>query len=267
MLPLQLLSGISRNSLVRASLADVQNSKLYICPLLILIKNNLPVKLFTLIELSLGKTAWHFPLDLSTSSSATAYHDLLTAFVADEVRMAESSLFTIQPSWCAFEGVSCGSPSVIGTPKYASVLEIVLRSKNLLGTLPSSIGSFVSLTKLDVGLNKISGTIPISVGALKSLQILSLHCNSLKGSIPAELANLKQLNVFNVRSNQLTTGSSAAAIDSLLQRTAALDLSDESESLLKQRPRHQMLKSESAGAACARKYTPTPSSITQDCPS
>jgi Leucine-rich repeat (LRR) protein len=231
-----------------------------------LIKNNLPVELFTLIDLSLGKTAWYVPLDLSMSSSATSYHGLLTAFVTDEVRMAESSLFTIQPSWCAFEGVSCGSPSVIGTPKYASVLEIVLRSKNLLGTLPSSIGSFGSLTKLDVGSNKISGTIPISVGALKSLQILSLHFNSLKGTIPAELANLKQLNVFNIRSNQLTTGSSTAAIDSLLQRTAALDLSDESESLLKQRPRHQMLKSASAIAACTRKYTPTPSSITEDCP-
>jgi hypothetical protein len=108
--------------------------------------------------LSSGKTAWSTApvswsgqrrldgqeqeesMSLPESASAAAY-------VASECMSVHRSLYTSQPSWCSFQGVTCGSVS--GTSSYASVISIVLTSLGLSGTLPSQIGSFSSMTYLD----------------------------------------------------------------------------------------------------------------------
>jgi hypothetical protein len=104
-------------------------------------------------------------VSLPESASAAAY-------VASECMSVHRSLYTSQPSWCSFQGVTCGSVS--GTSSYASVISIVLTSLGLSGTLPSQIGSFSSMTYLDVKYNKIYGTLPSNMGTMTSL-IFYLH--------------------------------------------------------------------------------------------
>ena len=80
------------------------------------------------------------------------------SFVDAEVAAVERSLFTIQPMWCSFQGVTCGNFS--GLSDYGRVLEIDLSQSSLIGSLPSSIGNFGNLTFFDIATNGIYGTIP-----------------------------------------------------------------------------------------------------------
>jgi hypothetical protein len=137
------------------------------------------------------------------------------------------SLFTTQPNWCSFQGVTCGSTSAT----YASVISIDLHSLGLTGTLPTVIGNFHSITAFDVSFNSLSGTIPStisawyytvdsvqmqnnrftgfipsSVGALTKLTSLRIASNSLTGTIPNQMSLLKTLSVLKLENNFITMG-------------------------------------------------------------
>jgi gliding motility-associated-like protein len=73
------------------------------------------------------------------------------------------------------------------------VYTIDLRTNNLTGTLPSSIGNLTGLQSLQLDANSIGGNIPASMGNLVNLQYLSIIINPLTGSIPSSLGNMSSL--------------------------------------------------------------------------
>lgn len=153
----------------------------------------------------------------------------LLAAHADEASLQLSrSLFTTQPNWCSFQGVTCGSTAAT----YASIISIDLHSLGLVGSLPTSIGNFHSLTTFDVSFNSLTGTvpstintwyytidsilmqnnlftgfIPSTIGALTKLTTLRINSNSLTGTIPRQMSSLKSLSVLKLGNNFLTMGS------------------------------------------------------------
>ena len=122
--------------------------------------------------------------------------------VASIVDSVERSLFTTQPTWCSFKGVTCGS--IPGTSSYASVVSINLFYQRLIGSLPASIGNFQSLTSFDVRFNSITGPIPTAIGDWGvGLKFLGLESNRFSGTIPSNLYALKSLVGLNLGSNSL----------------------------------------------------------------
>ena len=126
----------------------------------------------------------------------------LTAHVAEIALAVHRSLYTTQPSWCSFQGVTCGS--FTRTSAYAHVMEIGFDSLTLTGTIPSSIGNFQSMTYLHIAGNYLHGSIPSSIGFLTSLVQLSLNANILTGSIPTSIGNLLLLQQTHLSGNSLT---------------------------------------------------------------
>jgi len=84
------------------------------------------------------------------------------------------------------------------------VTGVILRSNNLVGTIPAEIGNLTELTILDLYTNQLSGSIPPEIGNLTKLTKLNLHRNQLTGSIPPEIGNLTKLVYWYMRNNQLT---------------------------------------------------------------
>ncbi|KAF2318903.1 hypothetical protein GH714_011568 [Hevea brasiliensis] len=90
----------------------------------------------------------------------------------------------------------------------SSLSSLALSSCELLGefpdnTIPSSIGSLVELSSLDLSINKFNGNIQPSLGNLSNLESLDLSFNILTGRIPMQLADLTFLQVFRVSHNRL----------------------------------------------------------------
>ncbi|KAL5698473.1 hypothetical protein ACHQM5_029505 [Ranunculus cassubicifolius] len=65
-------------------------------------------------------------------------------------------------------------------------------------------GNLVSMSGLDMSLNRFSGSIPVELGALTAIRALNLSYNQLSGQIPTALSNLKQLESFTVAYNKLS---------------------------------------------------------------
>ncbi len=84
------------------------------------------------------------------------------------------------------------------------VIEVVLSTNNLMGTLPAELGDLTSLTRLSLFSNRLSGTIPASLGNLTNLTTLYLNSNRLSGTIPASLGNLTSLTSLTLFTNSLS---------------------------------------------------------------
>ncbi len=81
------------------------------------------------------------------------------------------------------------------------VTALDLRQNNLVGTVPSTIGSLVNLQDLFLNINTLSGAIPTALGSLTNLQKLYLGNNQFTGTIPNEisqLVNLQDLYINNI---------------------------------------------------------------------
>ncbi len=89
-----------------------------------------------------------------------------------------------------------------GTPR--RVTSLVLKGKELTGSIPTSFESLAMLDTLALGRNQLTGAIPVELGNLASLTQLHLEQNQLTGSIPAELGNLTGLTYLSLGLNQLT---------------------------------------------------------------
>jgi gliding motility-associated-like protein len=94
------------------------------------------------------------------------------------------------------------------------VYSIDLRTNNLSGTLPPSIGNLAGLQSLQLDQNSISGNIPTSMGNLTSLQYLSVMQNQLTGTLPSSLGNMTSLSWLRFSDNQLS-GSIPASLGNL----------------------------------------------------
>lgn len=177
------------------------------------------------LGLSPGKTMWSTTPGTWDPSIIVSTRDIIgdiTLFDHDEVSSVHRTLYTTQPSWCSFQGVTCGTVS--GTALYASVLSIDLSSYSLKGSLPSSIGNFGNLTVLNLSSNSISGMIPTTIGDLTSLKSLDLGYNFLTGTIPSTIAALTALENLIANSNQLTANADMPLFDSALKTLKTINL-------------------------------------------
>jgi Leucine-rich repeat (LRR) protein len=82
-------------------------------------------------------------------------------------------------------------------------------------TIPTQIGEFVSLTRLEIFSSSFSGSIPSELGQLENLEYLLCNDNELTGAIPTELGNLRDLIVWNTGDNSMMTGPIPSALANL----------------------------------------------------
>ncbi|PWA82100.1 leucine-rich repeat protein [Artemisia annua] len=123
---------------------------------------------------------------------------------ANDMRFIDSlknctRLVDLEISNCNFIGVL---PISIGNLS-DQLSYIYLGGNQLFGSLPSSIGSLVGLTLLDLQSNGFKGNIPTNIGKLQKLQFLGLNCNQFSGSIPNAIGNLSLLSKLYLYSNKL----------------------------------------------------------------
>lgn len=135
-----------------------------------------------------------------------------------EMLAVERSLFTTQPNWCTFQGVTCGA----GTPNIQS---INLYNLGLVGTLPNSIGNYRQLTSFDISFNSLSGTIPKTISTwYYTIDNIKMNNNMFVGSIPSTIGPLTKLTLMSLSHNMLT-GTIPSQMSSLVSLTT-LKLSD-----------------------------------------
>ncbi|XWS25767.1 hypothetical protein CRYUN_Cryun27aG0095800 [Craigia yunnanensis] len=103
---------------------------------------------------------------------------------------------------------------------------LYLCNNNLVGSIPADLGQLRNLKILDLSVNSLTGSIPSSFGFLGNIERLELSSNYLSGSIPPGLGSLRGLQVFNVSDNNLF-GSIPVQFGNL-SRLVELDLSKNS---------------------------------------
>ena len=104
------------------------------------------------------------------------------------------------------------------------VRRLDLRSNQLRGEIPASLGELNSLEWLSLSSNQLTGGIPPELAALTKLESLSLHTNQLTGTIPSELADLSDLETLALSHNQLTGCIPPDLLDVAANDLGALDL-------------------------------------------
>ena len=102
---------------------------------------------------------------------------------------------------------------VSGKPR--RVTRLILRQRELSGSLPPALGSLSRLTKLDLHGNRLNGPIPPELGQLSNLEVLLLDNNELSGDIPTALARASELRRLNLHNNRLS-GNVPAEVGRLL---------------------------------------------------
>ena len=90
------------------------------------------------------------------------------------------------------------------TVQQGRITQLRLQSNNLIGSIPSELGSLTSFEQLILNNNELSGEIPSELGMLTSLQWLHLHSNSLTGSIPSEFGSMTGLEQLYLHNNELS---------------------------------------------------------------
>ena len=92
--------------------------------------------------------------------------------------------------------------TVDGSP--LRVTKLVLRDRQLTGTIPPELGGLASLVELNLGDNRLTGLIPSELSSLTNLEQLHLYGNQLSGEISTELGSLSKLELLYLWENQLT---------------------------------------------------------------
>jgi hypothetical protein len=95
---------------------------------------------------------------------------------------------------CDWHGVTCYENRV---------MELVLASNQLSGTIPSTMGNLTGTVLLIMDHNQLTGSIPPELGNLTLLRWLHLNHNQLEGSIPPELGSLGDLIALDLSFNRL----------------------------------------------------------------
>ncbi len=81
---------------------------------------------------------------------------------------------------------------LLGLP---TLSDVSLRGNRFTGSIPSTVGDFVSpnFVSLDLGRNQLTGPIPHEIGRLSRLRHFFADGNQLAGEVPREIMNLRQL--------------------------------------------------------------------------
>ncbi|VAI62638.1 unnamed protein product [Triticum turgidum subsp. durum] len=111
--------------------------------------------------------------------------------------------------------------SVATLPK--SMVNLILRSNYISGTIPLEIGNLSKTSLLYLDNNIFTGPIPSILGQLSKLVVLSLSRNKFSGEIPPSIGNLNQLTELYLQENELI-GSIPTSLAGC-QKLVALNLS------------------------------------------
>nr|XP_017185594.2 probable LRR receptor-like serine/threonine-protein kinase At3g47570 [Malus domestica] len=131
-------------------------------------------------------------------------------------RITEDPL-SVMSSWnhsvhfCSWVGITCHRAT-------ERVLILDLEDKQLVGSIPPSIGNLTCLIEISLGINKFHGEIPQELGRLRTLESLNLSFNSLGGKIPTNMSHCTQLRFFDLLSNKFI-GSIPSQLSSWLSLT------------------------------------------------
>eukprot|EP00762_Andalucia_godoyi_P007138 ANDGO_01823.mRNA.1 putative leucine-rich repeat receptor-like protein kinase At1g35710 len=182
------------------------------------------------------KFAYHAPVKwisrrrqgLSSDVLDQWMHGAVISHPPDCEVLAELYASTGGPSWqptnwgqslpANFSSACCSPPlgGYVCDAATGRIVEIVLHSNQLNGSIPESLGTLSKLQQLDLSLNLLTGSIPESLGTLSQLQYLDLNSNQLEGSIPSLLGKFSLLQYLDLSSNQLT-GSIPQSLGNLSQ--------------------------------------------------
>uniref|UniRef100_A0A1J3IQ72 Putative LRR receptor-like serine/threonine-protein kinase n=1 Tax=Noccaea caerulescens TaxID=107243 RepID=A0A1J3IQ72_NOCCA len=96
---------------------------------------------------------------------------------------------------CSWRGVSCNNDS--------KVVTLSLPNYQLLGLIPSDLGSLQTLQSLDLSNNSFNGPLPVSFFNATELRFLDLSSNMISGEVPAAIGDLHNLLTLNLSDNAL----------------------------------------------------------------
>ncbi|XP_050220233.1 LRR receptor-like serine/threonine-protein kinase EFR [Mercurialis annua] len=100
--------------------------------------------------------------------------------------------------FCQWFGITCSGRHD------GRVTSMVLKGKNLVGTISPFIGNLSFLRDLNLQNNSFRGQIPQEIGYLSRLLQLSVNNNTLDGEIPENLTRCSQLRILDLSWNNLT---------------------------------------------------------------
>ncbi|XP_060673860.1 probable LRR receptor-like serine/threonine-protein kinase At3g47570 [Ziziphus jujuba] len=140
--------------------------------------------------------------------------DLKNQIIQDPLVIMNSWNHSIH--FCNWVGITCNTSS-------QRVMVLNLKSLQLAGSIPPSIGNLTYLTGINLMNNSFHGEIPQEMGRLLQLQLLNLSYNSFGGTIPTNITHCKELRYFLVSGNKLS-GSIPVPFRSL-SKLVHLDLS------------------------------------------
>jgi Leucine-rich repeat (LRR) protein len=99
-------------------------------------------------------------------------------------------------------GLDGSLPSSIGV--WSSLYRINLEENYLSGSIPNTIKNWTVLSELNFYFNLLTGPIPSSIGNLTKLRTLNLSLNRLSHSLPSEMESLLELYTLQIGSNFFT---------------------------------------------------------------
>ncbi|XP_028945492.2 probable LRR receptor-like serine/threonine-protein kinase At3g47570 [Malus domestica] len=138
--------------------------------------------------------AFPSPTLLGNESDRLALLDFKKRITEDPLSVMSSWNHSIH--FCSWVGITCHRAT-------QRVLILDLEDKQLVGSIPPSIGNLTRLIEISLGSNKFHGEIPQELGRLRTLESLNLSINSLGGKIPTNMSHCTQLRVFDLASNKI----------------------------------------------------------------
>lgn len=122
------------------------------------------------------------------ASAQVAPQELKKALL-DLYKATNGDTWTTKTNWntgndiCTWYGVKCLEHM------HNVTTDLVLKSNNLVGSIPASISVLKDLKTLDLSGNKLTGVIPSTISDLYVLRFLYLNNNMLEGPLPAMIYN------------------------------------------------------------------------------
>ncbi|XP_027346643.1 probable LRR receptor-like serine/threonine-protein kinase At4g37250 isoform X2 [Abrus precatorius] len=104
---------------------------------------------------------------------------------------------------CSWRGVSCSTVAGETNGTQNRVTSLSLPNSQLLGSIPSDLGSIEHLEILDLSNNSLNGSLPSSLSQASQLRFLNLSNNLITGEVPESLTQLRNLGFLNLSDNAL----------------------------------------------------------------
>jgi Leucine-rich repeat (LRR) protein len=132
---------------------------------------------------------------------------------------ADSADWLANNAPCEWSGVTCTDGHVTDLNLYSKDIKgsvpsslaeltdlrvLALRDNQLTGPIPPELAGLKHLVFLDLSHNQLSGSLAVELGQLDTLELVSLNDNQLSGELPRTWATLAGLRHLDLRSNALT---------------------------------------------------------------